>query len=130
MIQRYGLLLLISMEHSVVLGSSSIFLRALSDQEDEAENQTDPVVFWSVNAFILMLLVTVCSWLWCCDGYKRLTQVRQTDLHYAQILQQRNAEREARRQMSPQERQVAILQSLRRNQVRMVRIECCFCFFH
>lgn len=123
------MLFLVSIEATLAVAFSSTFLRGLADAEDQNEDmetQTDPVVFWSVNAFIFSLLVSVCSWLWCCGGYKGLTQVRHSDLRYAQRLQQINAEREARRQMSPQERQAAILQSLRRNQVRMVRFPVLF----
>lgn len=125
MLQGYKVLLFLSIETTLAGAFSSSFLRGLSEpenQNEDTEHQTDPVVFWGVNAFILVLLISVCSWLWCCGGYKGLTRVQQSDLQYAQRLQQRNAEREARRQMSPQERQVAIIQSLRRNQVRMVRL--------
>lgn len=106
----------------MAIASSSTFLRGLAD----AERQDDPLAIWGVKAFVFLLLVSVCSWLSCCGGFKRLTQVQETDLRYAQRLQQRHAEREARRQMTPEERQAAIIQSLRRNQVRMVRFRVFF----
>ena len=126
------MIFLISIEATWAVELSSSFLRGLSEPEnqnnEDIEHQTDPAVFWGVNAFIFALLVSVCSWLWCCGGYNGLTQVQQSDLQYAQRVQQRNAEREARRQMSPQERQAAIVQSLRRNQVRMVRLSALYEF--
>jgi hypothetical protein len=128
MLQAYRIALFVCIEATMSVAGSPAFLRSLAaadNQDEDMEHETDPVVFWSVNAFILTLLVSVCSWLWCCGGYKGLTQVRQSDLRYAHRQQQRNAEREARRQMSPQERQAAITQSLRRNQVRMVGFRDC-----
>jgi hypothetical protein len=95
-------------------------------EEDCNTTQTDYTVVYAVNAFILALLLTVCSWFWCCGGAKRMVitpnshTATSSDVLYQRQVLQRRLKREQRGQMTPEERKAKILQSIQRNRVHMV----------
>jgi hypothetical protein len=81
-------------------------------------------VFWGVNAFILVMLLSVCTW--CCyfGGKENLeqwsTRRRETDLEYRRALQERIEQQRAARRDSPQKRTARLKHSFHRCRVTMV----------
>ena len=110
-----------------VLHTTHRFLHGAS-QDMESSQGIDHRVFWAVNGFILALLVSVCSWFWCCGGIERMTSATaDSDQQYIRSVQRRQQERQAAEQMTPDQRKQRILQSIQRHQVKMVSVVFVLC---
>ena len=86
----------------------------------------DPKVFWSVNAFILVLFVTTV--LWCCFGDKSFFTLnpeerrqRSDEIYRRRILEQRRRQEEAQKE-TPAQRTRRLLRSFAKHEVQMVSI--------
>lgn len=82
----------------------------------------DARVFWSVNAFILVMLTATCTWCFCFGGLKRMEEFRlvDTDLQYQQRVRDRQERRLAARRSTPAKRLARLKRSFQRNKVQMV----------
>ena len=100
---------------------SSDILEASSSSDLE---EFDPRVFWSVNAFLMFMLCSVCCWL-CVMKPEFLTNMHErrqrADSQYQQTLRERIRREEARKLDSPEQRRRKLLQSFKRHKVQMVR---------
>lgn len=99
-----------------------------SGSHNSNETGFDAQVFWSVNAFILTLLLGMCIWC-CCFGGKRQLEASLTggiarrvdaDLEYQEILRQRRDARMAARRSTPTKRTAILKRSFVKNKVQMV----------
>lgn len=93
-------------------------------QDDEYEG-FDPVLFWSVNAFLIVGTMAIC--LYCCYGntswFTNTEQRRrQADAEYQATLREREERRKKAKIMAPEKRRRLLLASFRRHKVSMV---CC-----
>jgi hypothetical protein len=88
----------------------------------------DPKVFWCVNAFILVLVVT--TLLFCCFGkwkwlhYNSENGRQVSDEIYRQTVLQRQREQQEAKMESPVQRTRKLLNSFEVNHVQMVKIFC------
>ena len=95
------------------------------DGGSEEDSSFDPKVFWSVNAFILVLF---CSALGiCCFGKKEWFSFdgefarQQSDETYRQSVLQRRRQQQEAKTDTPAQRTRKLLRSFRRHRVEMVR---------
>ena len=99
-----------------------------SSHTDSSQNATfDPVLFWSVNAFIIIVTAVVC--LYCCYGntswFTNIEQRRRlADAEYQATLREREERRKQAKIMSPEKRRRLLLASFRRHRVSMVCVLC------
>ena len=95
------------------------------DSTTNSAGEFDPKVFWSVNAFIFVMVVTICCFYyhnsdkaWFPNQEERR---RQSDDVYRQALRERLEQEEARKKETPEQRTRKLLQSFNRHKVQMVR---------
>jgi hypothetical protein len=85
----------------------------------------DHKVFWSVNAFIVVLLIGSCAWCYCYGGGKAFClgsmNRTQSDQEYQRAVLQRRQREAEQTKDSPEKRKRKLAQSFQRNQVGMVR---------
>jgi len=103
-------------------------LYAAAKSDNNSDSGNDPVVFWSVNAFLITLLLSICSWFWCCGGEKFLNRTSSDDL-YRQRVTERNLQRARRRTMTAPERKKTLESSFLKHKVRMVCVWVCITLF-
>mmetsp|Transcript_9740 Transcript_9740/g.17159 ORF Transcript_9740/g.17159 Transcript_9740/m.17159 type:complete len:394 (+) Transcript_9740:194-1375(+) len=130
--------------HAETFKNNSIVVSSSNQGDDASMTNTtmfDPKVFWSVNAFIFVLVVTTCGWCWWGDKYGRRRQQQQRDQQNQQrfptlsafttmtasesdeiyrraVLERR--ERQAKAKIdTPEQRTKKLLKSFGKNQVRM-----------
>jgi hypothetical protein len=102
---------------------------ALSGQSNDNANYSttnfDPKVFWSVNAFIFVLLISTV--VVCCFAkkewftYDRETGRMNSDEQYRQTVLQRQRQQQQSKVETPAQRTRRLLRSFKRHQVEMVR---------
>ena len=100
------------------------------DSTTNSGGEFDPKVFWSVNAFIFVMVVTMCCFYYHSDKWWFLNaeeRRRQSDDVYRRALQERLEQEEARKKETPEQRTRKLLQSFSRHKVQMVRrlVVCC-----
>jgi hypothetical protein len=116
--------------HDVLLRRN---LHADDEQHSDVDSQQQefsPAVFWSVNAFLLFVLLAVCSYCWCCGGFQRFVRASSSseqqrvssDVQYRMNVLRRQQEREDAKKETPEERKEKLLQSFQRLHVSMVRL--------
>jgi hypothetical protein len=99
---------------------------SLDQVPDAASRESfDPTLFWSVNAFILVLFIGIVCY--CCYGdLSWLTNMhqrrRETDAVYQATLREREQKRKNAKVLSPEKRRRELLASFRRHKVSMVRL--------
>lgn len=96
-----------------------------STSDDEYEG-FDPVLFWSVNAFLIVGTMAIC--LYCCYGntswFTNTEQRRrQADAEYQATLREREERRKKAKIMAPEKRRRLLLASFRRHRVSMTVAE-------
>jgi hypothetical protein len=111
------------------------FLRSLLLNEGDEEvppssgggfggGEFDPKVFWSVNAFIVVLLIGSCAWCYCYGGGKAFClgsmNRTQSDQEYQRAVLQRRQREAEQTKDSPEKRKRKLAQSFQRNQVGMI----------
>lgn len=92
------------------------------EENDSAE--FNPRVFWSVNAFIFALLISVCVWCYCFGGHEYIgnrerMRVASDQTFRTSVMRRREREHQAR-QETPEQRQKKLWRSFKRCQVHMV----------
>ena len=123
----------IALVHNHLRRATERLLNATSPEDSSASNgdsnnadaSFDPVLFWSINAFIILGSVTIC--LYCCYGntswFTNTEQRRrQADAEYQATLREREERRKKAKVMAPEKRRRLLLASFRRHRVSMV---CC-----
>jgi hypothetical protein len=87
----------------------------------------DPHVFWGVNVFLALLLVSACLFWYkfhrsvLFGGSATAERRMQSDLIYARTVLERNRIKQERQQQSPEQRRAILLKSFERKAVSMVR---------
>ncbi|KAL3896433.1 MAG: hypothetical protein SGARI_007173, partial [Bacillariaceae sp.] len=108
-------------------GVANILTGDDSSQQQQGGSNFDPKVFWSVNAFILVLFCATV--LWCCFGSDKSMftllnpeerRQRSDEIYRRRILEQRQRQEEAK-QETPAQRTKRLFKSFVKHQVQMVR---------
>lgn len=88
--------------------------------------QFDPVIFWSVNAIWISVLLVIIIWFWKFNGSARLTAWTQamvsqeSDLAYRRRVANRQREKIEAKRITPEERVKILQKYFRSNNVHMV----------
>lgn len=95
----------------------------MNSTTEEGDLEFEPKVFWSVNAFIFCVFMTMV--LWCCYGDKSFltniqTRQEDSDRAYQATLREREERRKRAKMQTPQQRRRKLLQSFRRHNVSMI----------
>lgn len=108
-----------------IVASSHSFLRAQRVLHDAESSSFDPLVFWSVNAMLITLLLVVL--VWCFRGGAEKISIYLTreaggmsDAAYLRRRRERREREAQEKKESPEQRLATLKKSFQRNKVQMV----------